>query len=151
MKRIPLILMLAALFISYSNHASGQDAGTTGPKIACDEPTYNFGDADSSQDVSHTFVLRNEGDQNLEISNVKPSCGCTVANITTRSIPPGGESLVTTKLALRGRQGQQRKGITVSSNDPKTPSLMLYIEGECDQGRRHQPAATLFWTTRRRG
>jgi hypothetical protein len=99
------------------------------PRIACDEPAFNFGTADSSQTIEHTYTLKNVGDTTLEISNVRPSCGCTVANISERSVPPGGETKVTARLSLQGRMGQQHKSITVESNDPQQPQFTLTMNG----------------------
>lgn len=99
------------------------------PKLVCDEPTYNFGERDSNQAVEHTFILRNEGDLTLEIKNVRAACGCTVANVSTKTLPPGAQAEVSTRLTLQGRTGPQRKSITVESNDPRQQYLTLYLEG----------------------
>ena len=114
------------------------------PKITCDAPSYDFGSADSSQTIEHTFVLKNEGDLTLEISNVKPSCGCTVANISERSVPPGGETKVTARLALQGRTGQQHKSITVESNDPKQPQFILTMQGAVGSIIDVRPPSVIF-------
>ena len=98
------------------------------PKLVCDEPTYKFGELESSETVEHTFILRNEGDLDLEITRVKPACGCTAANLSEKIIHPGGEAQIRTRLSLRGRRGRQRKSITVESNDPKQPRLLLWIQ-----------------------
>jgi hypothetical protein len=100
-----------------------------GPRIACAEPVFDFGDADNSTSVSHTFVIRNDGDTTLEITNIRAACGCTVANVSTRSIPPGGTSELTANLNLRGRNGRQSKGITITSNDPQNPNLVVTMVG----------------------
>lgn len=100
-----------------------------GPRILVEEPSFDFGTADSSQTIEHTFTVKNVGDTSLEISNVRPSCGCTVANITERTVPPGGETKVTARLSLQGRMGQQNKTITVESNDPQQPQVQLLLRG----------------------
>lgn len=114
------------------------------PKLVCAEPGYDFGTVDSSVTVEHTYVLKNEGDLTLEISNVKPSCGCTVANITERSVPPGGETKVTARLALQGRSGQQHKSITVESNDPKQPQFILSLQGNVGSVVDVRPPSVIF-------
>jgi hypothetical protein len=79
--------------------------------------------------VEHTFVIRNEGALTLQIPNIRPSCGCTVAEISRRDIPPGESAEITTKLSLRGRRGRQHKGITLETNDPQNSRYMLYLSG----------------------
>lgn len=117
---------------------------THASKIVCAEPTFNFGEMESSKDVEHTFILKNEGDLSLEIRQVRPSCGCTVANISQNTIPPGGQADVTTRLSLRGRQGAQHKTISVESNDPKQPTLVLSLEGTAVEEIRVQPNQLFF-------
>ena len=114
------------------------------PKIVCAEPTYNFGEMENAKDVEHTFILKNEGDLSLEIRQVRPSCGCTVASISQKTIPPGGQAEVTTRLSLRGRQGPQHKTISVESNDPKQPTLVLCLEGTAIEEMRIQPNQLFF-------
>ncbi|HOK88900.1 MAG TPA: DUF1573 domain-containing protein [Candidatus Hydrogenedentes bacterium] len=109
--------------------ASQPASGGGKPKIVCDEPTFNFGERDADTDVEHTFILRNAGDATLEITEVKPGCGCTTANLETRTLAPGQQVKLAAKLSLKGRQGLQTKPIMVMSNDPETPSLQLTLTG----------------------
>lgn len=109
-------------------------AGTAGadspPNVVCDEPVFDFGTLDNHQVVEHTFTLRNEGDAALHILRAKPSCGCTVADISSKVIQPGEEATLLAKLNLQGRHGPQHKTVTVESNDPDTPRLILAMKGE---------------------
>jgi len=114
------------------------------PKIVCAEPTFNFGEMESSTDVEHVFVLKNEGDLSLEIRQVRPSCGCTVASLSQNTIPPGGQTELTTRLSLRGRQGAQHKTISVESNDPNQPTLVLSLEGTAVEEIRVRPNQLFF-------
>lgn len=99
------------------------------PKLMCDRPEFDFGTVDNSQSIQHTYVIRNDGDLTLEIANVRPSCGCTVASISERNVPPGGETKISAVLNLAGRQGPQHKVMTVESNDPRQPQFMLTLRG----------------------
>ncbi|MFH0953396.1 MAG: DUF1573 domain-containing protein [Verrucomicrobiota bacterium] len=124
-----LLLLIAALCLHPSSAPGQVTNAEHAPKLVCDEPTYNFGEADNSGSVEHTFILKNEGDVTLEILNIRPACGCTVANISTKSIPPDGAAELSTRLSLQGRTGPQHKSITVESNDPKQQYVTLYLEG----------------------
>lgn len=121
-------LGLAAVLIAVSARAQ-QPATTNAPKIVCDEPVFDFGTVDPSEAVEHTFLIRNEGTLTLELTRVHPSCGCTVANVSQNSIPPGGESRITSRLSLQGRSGPQQKSIVIDSNDPNQPQLILMLRG----------------------
>lgn len=100
------------------------------PNIVCDEPVFDFQVVDNSQTVKHTFVLRNDGDVTLEITDVKPDCGCTVAKISSHSIAPGEEAALDVELKLKGRYGFQNKRIRIFNNDPDTPSYAVTLTGK---------------------
>ena len=110
--------------------ATAISASAAAPKLVCDAPEYNFGKADNSTVVEHDFLLVNEGDVTLEIIKAKPSCGCTVANISTKMVEPGSNAVISASLNLRGRHGQQHKVIQVETNDPETPRMSLVLKGE---------------------
>jgi hypothetical protein len=121
-------LLLALLFFTAQAFAQ-HPATTNAPRIVCDEPVYDYGVVDASTVVEHTFTIRNEGTLTLEISRVHASCGCTVASISSQSVPPGGESKIASRLSLQGRSGPQQKTIVIDSNDPQTPQLVLTLKG----------------------
>ncbi|HUU84160.1 MAG TPA: DUF1573 domain-containing protein [Phycisphaerae bacterium] len=117
---------------------------TGAPAIRCSETVKEFGLRWAGPPAQHTFTLRNEGDQSLEIQKVKTSCGCTVARNWTRKIPPGGEGSIPVTLATTRVGTKFSKTITVSSNDPVTPRLQLKIQGELKRPVDMQPARIDF-------
>lgn len=121
-----LLLCLAVSGISLA-----QDAGVSGPpKIACDNATFDFGSQDNSATVKHTFIIKNDGVSTLNIARVKPACGCTVANISSKVLEPGQTAEITASLSLKGRTGRQTKPMTVYSNDPAQPQFRLTLQGD---------------------
>jgi hypothetical protein len=52
--------------------------------------------------VDHTFVLKNAGTSDLLITAIRPACGCTAANLTRQTIPPGESAELSTRLTLAG-------------------------------------------------
>jgi hypothetical protein len=119
-------------------------AQTSAPKIACDEPLFDFGSVESVQTVEHTFIIKNAGTAPLEIINARPSCGCTVANVSEKIVAPGGQSEVAAKLSLAGRHGQQYKTITIESNDPNNRQMMLTLKGDVSSAVDVQPDRIMF-------
>lgn len=114
------------------------------PRAVVDEPDFNFGPQHNNQSIDHTFVVRNEGDRTLEITNIRSSCGCTVGNITARSIEPGETSEITASYNLRGRQGRQRSTLTLETNDPNQRSLRLTMSGEAIRELQVRPQNVIF-------
>jgi hypothetical protein len=99
------------------------------PKLVCEEETFNFGEREDTEVVKHAFVLRNGGDEDLVIESVRVSCGCTVADVSSRTLPPGGESALDASVKLQGRRGPQSMRISVGSNDPERPLAVLTMRG----------------------
>ena len=50
-----------------------------GPTAVALETIKDFGVVNKGQRVTHEFQIRNAGEAELEITEVRPSCGCTVA------------------------------------------------------------------------
>jgi hypothetical protein len=141
MKKI-LILLSAFSLAAYGENAAPAPAPAPAsppaatehaPQIVCEQSVYEFGEADPATPVEHAFTIANKGDLTLEIKQVRPSCGCTVAEISQRTLKPGETASLTAKLNLQGRSGPQEKHILVESNDPRTPNLMLSIKGSVKQ------------------
>ena len=99
-----------------------------GPRLVCDEPVFDFGETDVEK-IDHAYVLKNAGNATLNITAIKPACGCTTAKMETQTLEPGQEVKLETTLQLKGRQGPQSKTIGVQSNDPTNPVLQLALKG----------------------
>lgn len=97
-------------------------------KIAFDKMEHDFGKIREGEKVSYRFRVKNPGTVPLRITDVKPSCGCTVPAWTKDPIPPGGEGFVEVIFDSQGRSGEQIKTVTVFANtDP--PSHLLRFRG----------------------
>lgn len=127
-----LIVMALAWIGSSEVQLRAEDAAAENARaeLTCKEPIYSFGTRDNMDSVDHTFVITNTGNAPLVISKVKPTCGCTVANLTTDHIAPGEQALLTATLSLKGHKGKMEKSIILQSNDPIKPSLVVWFKGE---------------------
>ncbi|MCS7298178.1 MAG: DUF1573 domain-containing protein [Bacteroidia bacterium] len=93
-------------------------------KIEFDKMEHDFGKIREGEKASYRFRVRNPGTIPLRITDVKPSCGCTVPAWTKDPIPPGGEGFVEVVFDSQGRSGEQMKTVTVFANtDPPTHIL----------------------------
>lgn len=139
------VFLSFCLLLALPIYVTAEEADATlAPVIVCSELTYDFGERNNTEFVEHDYPIRNEGTLSLEILNVRASCGCTAVKPSQNVIPPGGEASVHARLDLRGRHGFQRKSITVKSNDPKTPSLVMTLTGTAIQPLRAQPSSLFF-------
>lgn len=104
-------------------------SGWAAPIIMSPDPVFEFGERDSEEKVTHEFVVKNAGDESLQITDVKTTCGCTVAKPEVNTLAPGEETKVTVTFNTKGKQGVQNKKITVLTNDPATPQYYLELKG----------------------
>jgi len=100
------------------------------PRVALDEPVFDFGTVDRGARVDHTFRVPNRGGATLRIDHVKSSCGCTVAVLSEREVPPGGEARVAVSLDTARLAGRTTKTVNVYTNDPDAPVVGLSLAGQ---------------------
>lgn len=99
-----------------------------GPRLVLlGEDHVDLGKIREGEVVDAEFTIKNEGDADLVIDRVKASCGCTTVKLSEEEkvIAPGGTQKVTVKFDSTGRPGDQRKGVTVHTNDPEHDRLNL--------------------------
>ena len=94
------------------------------PQMALKQQIHDFKDVLEGEILTHTFELLNQGDETLNIEQVKPECSCSVVRFDPL-IPPGGEGKITVKIDTRGFEGHERWAVKVFSNDPKWKEAVL--------------------------
>ena len=116
-----ITVMLAASVLP----ASAEDLQ---PKIYISDLQQDLGEVYERAKYEYVFVVRNKGNADLKITDVRPSCGCTVANYD-EVIAPGKEGKITLTLAGDKVHGRFSKTAQVRSNDPDHSELLLTIAG----------------------
>ena len=96
-------------------------------KIEFKSETIDYGNIAKGSDGVRVFEFTNTGDQELVISQVKSSCGCTVPEKPKGPIAPGGTGEIKVKYDTK-RVGPIRKTVTVYSNATE-PIKALKIKG----------------------
>jgi len=98
------------------------------------EKVFDFGTIKEGEKVTHSFILKNEGKNDLLIRRIRTTCGCTVVT-PEKKIIKGGESVeLETVFNSRGRRGRHSKTITVITNSPKSTSMVLRLIGKVVSG-----------------
>ncbi len=77
--------------------------------------------------VEVEFTLENRGTAPLEVTQVRPACGCTVAEYD-ETIAPGATGTVRAVLDTTSLVGPNAKAVTVYTNDPANPRIQLTIK-----------------------
>ena len=96
------------------------------PNIEMLETSYNFGEIQQGESVTHDFILKNTGDADLLVSAAKGSCGCTVPEWPKTPIAKGEEAAIKVTFNSAGRSGKQNKTVTLVTNAiPNTKVLTI--------------------------
>ena len=86
------------------------------PNIEMFETSYDFGEMQQGESVTHDFILKNTGDADLIITAAKGSCGCTVPEWPKNPIAKGEEAAIKVTFNSAGKSGKQNKTVTLVSN-----------------------------------
>jgi hypothetical protein len=130
MKKALALLLVAIFTISISCSQSSEvnaKADKKAPFIKFEILEYDYGTITQEHDGICVFVFKNTGKNPLVLSNVRPSCGCTVPKWSKEPIKGGDESNIEVKYNTR-RPGSFSKSITVYSNATNSP-VVLKIKG----------------------
>jgi hypothetical protein len=126
-----LILLLGTLLGSFVALAAEPGAGEpkASPRIEFGSTNFDFGRITTGEPAKHSFIFTNTGTTTLEITEVKPGCGCTTAGEWDRSVEPGKTGAIPLQFNSRGFGGAVTKTATVSCNDPRQSNVVLQISG----------------------
>ena len=94
-------------------------------RIDIPEMNWNFGSIPKGSIVSHSYQIKNIGEDTLQITNVKPTCGCTMAPLSSNFIAPGEEADLTANFNSEKFNGRVNKQINIDSTDPIKPYLKV--------------------------
>ncbi|MEI7597256.1 MAG: DUF1573 domain-containing protein [Bacteroidota bacterium] len=97
-------------------------------KISIDKTTQSFDTVNQGDTLKMKFTIINKGLSNLLIRNLKPSCGCTLTKISNEEIKPSDSAFITAELNTDGFAGSIAKTISIVSNDPSNPTMLLFIK-----------------------
>lgn len=89
---------------------------------------HNFGSIPQNIPVSYQFTFKNSGKAPLILTNVSPTCGCTVAEYTKEVIKPGQKGFIRVTFNAASL-GAFNKSIAVHSNVSEQP-FILGFKGE---------------------
>ncbi|MCX6146180.1 MAG: DUF1573 domain-containing protein [Candidatus Kapabacteria bacterium] len=128
MKKISLIA-LAILLFAFKINAQ--------PKLEFIEEgnfkgdRYNWGKVKEKESpLKANIRIKNTGNQLLDITKVKPGCGCTTAPLDKDKLQPGEVATIKVELRVTGHPGPVAKSITVSSNDLSNPERNIFLEAD---------------------
>lgn len=99
------------------------------PRINFSNPNYDFGTVEEGQLIEKDFSFTNTGKTDLIIRKIKASCGCTTVEPADKLIKPGKTSSFKASIKSNGFSGRIAKTVTIITNDPVNPSVVVRITG----------------------
>lgn len=97
-------------------------------EIYVPESIHYFDTLQQGDRCEHFFYVKNTGNEPLIINTAKTSCGCDVATWPMEPIPPQGTAFIQYKYDSK-RIGPINKSMTIESNDPDSPYLVVRVKG----------------------
>ncbi len=98
-----------------------------GPLLKLEKNQHNFGKLKEGDVVDVTIRFKNTGSENLLIKDVKSSCGCTAAVLSSRNLKPGEEGELKIEFDSSNRVGSITRTVTLYTNDRKNPVQTITI------------------------
>ena len=115
------------------------------PGIEFVTPVFDFGRVKGGSVVKTEYVFTNPGNGTLEITAVRPSCGCTTSGEYDKIVPPGKTGKIPIELNTGKYNGRVTKTVTIETNcTGERHMLTLTIQGEVWQPIDIQPASAMF-------
>ncbi len=106
------------------------------PKVVMPEMTYDFGVMGTDQEKAHSFVLKNEGESELQYKLKGISCTCTVSDMEkgkVYTVPPGEQAEVELKWTPTAPELDFVKSADIYTNDPEHPIVTFTVSGRVEE------------------
>jgi hypothetical protein len=87
----------------------------------------DFGNVTEGEKLAVTYRFRNTGTLPLVIVQVRPSCGCTIAEQPQEPIAPGAEGKISATFNSQGHTGVNRKTLVVTANTRGSQNHTLHF------------------------
>lgn len=110
-----------------------------GPSMLFAQETIDYGVIKLNSDGAREFVVTNNGNKPLIISNAQGSCGCTVPSFPKEPIAPGAKAVIGVRYDT-SREGAINKSITLTTNVVGQEMKIIYIKGTVLPAEQKVPA-----------
>jgi hypothetical protein len=142
--KLKILTLAATLGIIAPALAQTNPPTVPGARIAFAASDFDFGKVDAGTLVKHEFIFTNTGDQTLEVTTVRPSCGCTTAGQWDKKVEPGQTGKIPVQFNSTAYGGEVHKTIFVECNDATKSNLTLNLNGTVWKMFNVTPAYAMF-------
>ncbi len=103
-----------------------------------DSTEKDLGTVKEGPEVEVAYRFKNTGDKPLIISNVQPSCGCTITETPKEPFAPGDEGTIRAKFTTKGHKGTNDKSIAVMANTKGNTNQQLRFHVVVEENKNNQ-------------
>ena len=102
-------------------------SATDAPAMKFEAATFDFGNINEGEVITHVFKFTNAGKTPLVIENAVASCGCTVPDWPRKPITANAAGEVKVEFNSRGKAGPQQKTITITANTRPRETVLVLV------------------------
>lgn len=99
------------------------------PRAVALSQEYDFGVMDPMTEGVHEFVVRNEGEADLQLALRGKTCMCVGVDVEPRVVPPGESAIVRVHWDTKLEAQEYRHGATIATNDPEHRDIKFRVNG----------------------
>jgi hypothetical protein len=127
-----IALLVLVVAMAHGQGAKKTQSGTiNGPRIEIQPESHDFGKVEQNLKLTKDFEVKNIGDEDLIITRISTSCGCTAALTSERVVKPGKTTNLKVTFETRRYKGPVQRSVSVASNDPRrirTVKVKAFVE-----------------------
>lgn len=124
------LLISATIFEDFRTMTAAQKANA--PTLSIKSKTFNFGTIKQGENKEIIFELKNTGKTDLKIRKSSSNCDCLDLTDIPQTIKAGESYKLKASFKSSGKKGRQNKIITLITNDPDKPKIVLWVKGEVE-------------------
>ena len=126
-----LALVVVTTTLGQETTKKSQSGTVNGPRIEIQPESHDFGNVQQNLKLIKEFALTNTGDEDLIISRISTSCGCTAALTAEKVVKPGKSTSLKVTFETRRYKGAIQRSVSIASNDPRrvrTVKVKAFVE-----------------------
>jgi hypothetical protein len=99
------------------------------PRMQVVPAEMDFGRVSVGQAVSRSFLIKNNGNARLLVTDIRSTCECTVAELSSRAIMPG-DSVHLQVVFKATSAGAKSETVLIQSNDPSASRRIIKVSAQ---------------------
>jgi hypothetical protein len=105
----------------------------TAPELKISKKTIDLGKAWGGTKIKTSIEFTNEGNAPLNITKVKPSCGCMASKLQQNIYQPGETGTIDLSYNVKNRTHLAQGYVVIASNDPQQPNTKINLKADVTQ------------------